>query len=46
MWLLRIDLGDGVKIMRGRNGREYKVPELPHFSVYFYCTETRAIMNF
>jgi len=31
----------GVKIMDGRNGREYNVPELPHFSLDGYCPETR-----
>jgi len=34
---------DGVKIMHGSNGREFKVPELPHFSVDGYCPETRTI---
>jgi len=34
---------DGVKIM---HGREYKVPELPHFSVDGYCPETRKIYEF
>jgi len=43
MWLLHIEVTDGVKIM---NGREYKVPELPHFSVDGYCPKTRTIHEF
>ena len=36
MWLLHMEQEDGVIIMHGRNGREYRVPELPHFSVDGY----------
>jgi len=43
MWLLHMEETDGVKIMHGRNGREYKVPELPQFSVDGYCPETLTI---
>jgi len=32
--------------MPGRNGRGFKVPELPHFSVYVYCPDTRTIYEF
>ena len=46
MWLLLMEVTDGVKIMNSRNGREYKVPELPHFSVDGYCPETRTIYEF
>jgi len=46
MWLLHMEQTDGVKIMHGRNGREYKVPELSHFSVDGYCPETRTIYEF
>ena len=46
MWLLHMEETDGVKIMHGRNGREYKVPELPQFSVDGYCPETRTIYEF
>jgi len=37
---------DGVKIMHGRNGREFNVLELPHFRVDGYCPETRTIYEF
>ena len=46
MWLLHMEQKDGVKIKHGRNGREYKVPELPHFSVDGYYTETKTIYEF
>jgi len=46
MWLLHMDQKDGVKIMHGRNGREYKVHEKPHFSVDDYCPETKTIYEF
>jgi hypothetical protein len=31
---------DGVKIVHGRNGREYRLPKVPRFSVDGYCPET------
>ena len=37
---------DGVKIMHGRNFREYKEPELPHFIVDGYCPETHNVYEF
>ena len=37
---------DGVKIMPCRNGRDFKLHELPHFSVDDYCPETRTIYEF
>jgi len=46
MWLLHMEQIDVVKIMHGRNGREYELPELPRFSVDGYCPETRSIYEF
>jgi len=46
MWLLHMEQEDGVKIKHGRFGREYRVPELPYFSVDCYCPETRTIYEF
>jgi len=46
MWLLHMEETDRVKIMHGRNGREYKVPELLQFSVDGYSPETRTIYEF
>jgi len=46
MWLLHIEPTDGVKIMYARNTREYKLPELPRFSVDRYCHEINKIFEF
>jgi len=43
IWLLHMEEPDGVKIMYGRNGCDYSLPELPGFSVDGCCTETRKI---
>jgi len=37
---------DGVKVKRGRNGREYSLPVLSGFSVVGYCPETRTFYEF
>jgi len=37
---------DGVKIMHCRNGREFRVPELPHYNVDGYCPENQTIYEF
>jgi len=37
---------DGVMIMHSRNGREFRLPELPRFSVDGYCPETRTVYEF
>jgi hypothetical protein len=36
----------GVKIMHARNGREYRLPTLPRFSVDGYCPETNVAYEF
>jgi len=46
MWLLNMQEMDGCKIMHARNGREYRLPELPRFSVDGYCPETRTVYEF
>jgi len=33
MWLLHMEQTDGCQIRHARNGREYRPPELPHYSV-------------
>jgi hypothetical protein len=43
MWLIHMEEVDGCRIMHARNGREYELPELPHFSVDVYCAETRTV---
>jgi len=37
---------DGCHIQHAKNGREYRPPELPHYSVDGYCDETRTIYEF
>jgi hypothetical protein len=37
---------DGVVINHARTGREYRLPELLHFSVEGYCAETNTIYEF
>ena len=34
---------DGEVIKHGRNGNEYRLLELPHYSVDCYCSETNTI---
>jgi len=46
MWLLHRERTDGCHIQHARNGREYRPPELPHYSVDGYCAETRTIYEF
>jgi len=37
---------EGVKIVRCRNGREYRPPELPRLSVDGYCPDTKTVYEF
>jgi G:T-mismatch repair DNA endonuclease (very short patch repair protein) len=37
---------DGCHKMHARNGREYRLPELPRFSVDGYCAEKRTVYEF
>jgi len=46
MWLLHMERIDGCRIHHARNGREYRPPELPHYSVDGYCAETRTVYEF
>ena len=43
MWLLHMEETDSCQIMHATNGREYRLPELPRFSVDGYCAETRTV---
>jgi len=45
MWILHMEEEDSCNILHARNGREYRLPELPHFIVDGYCAETRKSMN-
>jgi len=46
MWLEHVEQLDGVKINHARNGRECRLPELPPYSVFGYCSETRIMYEF
>ena len=46
MWLLRMELTDDVVIKHARNRREYRLSELPQFSVDGYCAETNTVYEF
>jgi hypothetical protein len=37
---------DGIKILQARNGREYRLPEMPHLSVDDFCPEKRKVLEF
>ena len=43
MWLLHMEQTDGVAIKHVRNGREYRLSELPQFSVDGYCEEANTV---
>jgi hypothetical protein len=46
MWLLHMEQTDDCHIQHARNGREYSPPELSHYSVDGYCSETRTAYEF
>jgi len=46
MWLLHMEETDGVLIKHCRNGQEYRLPELPRFSVDGYSPDTNTVYEF
>jgi len=46
MWILHMEQTDGCTIIHARNGREFRLPELPRYSVDGYCAETRTVYEF
>ena len=46
MWILHMEQTDGCTIMHARNGREFRLLELPRYSVDGYCAETRTVYEF
>jgi hypothetical protein len=46
MLLLHKEHIDGCHIQHATNGREYRPPELAHYSVDEYCAETRNFYEF
>jgi hypothetical protein len=45
-WLVYGEQKDGCRIQHGRNGREYRCPELPNLSVGRFCAETKTVYEF
>ena len=43
MWLFHMEQTDWVEMMHARNGREYRLPELPYFSVDIYFSEKYSL---
>jgi hypothetical protein len=46
MWLIYRQQTENCKMLHGRNGREYRLPELPHLSVDGFCPETKKVYEF
>ena len=46
MWILHMEQTDGCTIMHATNGREFRLPELPRYSVEGYCAETTKFYEF
>jgi len=46
MWLLHMEQEDDCQIRHARNGREFRPPELRHYSADGYCAETRTVYEF
>ena len=46
MCLLHMEQLDGLQIMHCRKGCEYRLSELPRFSVDGYCPENNTVYNF
>jgi len=46
MLLFHMELINGLEIKHPRNGREYRLPELPHFNVDGYCAETNTFYEY
>jgi len=45
VWLLHMEQTDGCQIMHARNWRDYRLPELPKFSVDGYCRSVKWFTN-
>jgi len=46
MWIVYKDKTDGCKILHGHKRRHYRLPELPHLSVEYFCAKTRTVYEF
>jgi G:T-mismatch repair DNA endonuclease (very short patch repair protein) len=46
MWLVYMEQKDECHIRHGRNGREYRLPELPNLIIDGFCAETKTVYEF
>jgi hypothetical protein len=46
MWLLHMEQEDSCTIRHAGNGGEFRLPELPRYSVDGYCAATRTVYEF
>jgi hypothetical protein len=46
MWLIDEEQMEGQRILHGRNGKEYALPELPELQVDGFYEETRTVYGF
>ena len=46
MWILHMEQTGGCTIMHARNGREFRLPELPRYRVDGYFAETQTVYEF
>jgi len=47
MWLVYKEMVDWkLRILYGRDGSEYSLPEVPHFIVDGFCPQTRNVYDF
>jgi hypothetical protein len=46
MWLVYREKVDGCTIMHGRNGSEYRLPDIPRLSVDGFCSETKKVYKY
>jgi G:T-mismatch repair DNA endonuclease (very short patch repair protein) len=46
MWLVYGEQTYECRIMHGRNGREYRLPQVPHLSIDGLCEETKTLYKF
>jgi hypothetical protein len=45
-WLMQEERKEGNRILHGRNGKEWQLPELPRIHVDGLCEETRTVYEF
>ena len=46
MWLAYLQMTEGITIRHGHNGKEYRLPELPNYSVDGYCEKEKTVYEF